>query len=70
LIVASALVQPDKKLASVGVASVLKKFKNKAFAKNCRREIIMECEKIGLSLEEFVTIALTSMQSKSKEIGL
>ena len=29
LIVASALVQPDKKLASVGVASVLKKFKNR-----------------------------------------
>ena len=70
LIVASALVQPDKKLSSVGVTSVLKKFKNKAFAKNCRREIIMECEKLGLSLEEFVTIALTSMQSISSQIGL
>lgn len=70
LIVACALVQPDKKLASVGVPSVIKKFKNKAFAKNCRREIIMECEKLGLSLEEFVKIALSSMQGIASEIGL
>ena len=70
LIVASALVQPDKKLASVSTQSVLKKFKNKSFAANCNREIIIECEKIGLTLEQFLEIGLKALQSISDKIGL
>lgn len=70
LIVASALVQPDKKLASVTPQSLLKKFKNKSFAANCSRDIIMECEKIGLTLDEFLKISLKALQKISNEIGL
>ncbi len=70
LIVASALVQPDKKLASVSPQSLLKKFKNKSFAANCNREIIMECEKIDLTLEQFLEISLKALQSISDKIGL
>ena len=41
LIVASALMQPDKKLSNVSLASLQKKFKNKKFAAGCDRSIIM-----------------------------
>ena len=70
LIIATTLVQPDKKLASVKAKSLMKKFKNKAFAANCKREIIAECEQIGLPLEEFLQISLTALQNIHKELGL
>lgn len=70
LIVASALVQPDKKLTSVKLSSLQKKFKNKSFAAKCNREIILECEKIGLSLDEFLGIGLRALQGISDELGL
>lgn len=70
LIVASALVQPDKKLASVRLESLQKKFKSKAFAAKCNREIILECEKINLSLNQFLDIGLKALQGISSELGL
>ena len=70
LIIAAALVQPDKKLASVKLKSLKKKFKQKAFAANCDREIILECEKAGISLDDFLKIGLESLQKISNEVGL
>jgi len=71
LIVATALVRPDKKLSSVEVKSVLKKFKDKSFAAGTRREDIKLCqEKLGLSLEEFMGICLKAMQDVAGELGL
>lgn len=70
LIVATALVYPDKRLASVKASSVIKRMKEKAFAKNVSRDVIMECEKIGLSLNEFVEISLKAMQEISEALGL
>ena len=70
LIFASALMQPDKKLVSVKLSSLKKKFKDSRFAANCGREIILECEKIGLSLEEFLDLSLKAMQEIAGEIGL
>ena len=70
LIVACALVQPDKKLASVTSESILKKLKQKAFAANVSREDIMLCEKLDLSLEEFVNLSLKAMQDISNDLGL
>lgn len=69
-IVACALVQPDKKLESVRPESVLKKFKKKEFARKVPREIIYDIEKIGLTKERLVEIALSAMQEISDEIGL
>jgi len=55
LIVASALVRPDKKLASVTIESVMKKFHQPSFAKGTRREDIELCKKrLGMELEEFI----------------
>jgi putative nucleotidyltransferase with HDIG domain len=70
LVVATALVYPDKKLASVKPKSIKKRMKQKAFAAGVNREIIMECEKIGLDLNEFCDIALGSMQGIADQIGL
>jgi putative nucleotidyltransferase with HDIG domain len=70
LIIATALVQPDKKLASVNVKSILKKFKIKSFAAKCNRQIILECEKIGLSLNQFLEISLKALQGISEQIEL
>ena len=70
-IVAVALTRPDKKLDSVEVASVLKKFPAKAFAKPVDRDQIKMCEeKLGIPLEEFVGLTLKAMQDISDDLGL
>lgn len=69
LIIASALIMPDKKLASLSIESLRKRFKNKKFAEKCSRELIMECEKAGIPLDEFLTIGITSLQSIADELG-
>lgn len=69
-IVAAALVQPDKKLASVKVDSLLKKFKAKEFARGANREQIQKCKELGLSLEEFLDLSLKAMQGISPQLGL
>jgi putative nucleotidyltransferase with HDIG domain len=70
LITATALVYPDKKVSSVKVKSITKRMKEKAFAASVRREVILECEKIGLSLDEFAEISLVAMQGIGEQIGL
>jgi predicted hydrolase (HD superfamily) len=70
LIMATALVYPDKKLASVKVKSVTKRMKEKAFAASVNRDIIRECERIGIPLEEFVQISLAAMQEQSELLGM
>ena len=61
LIAASALVQPDKKIASVKPASAVKKMKDKAFARSVNRDHIKLCEKLGLPLLDFMTLAVEAM---------
>lgn len=71
LITAVTLVRPDKKLSSVDVESVMKKFPQKNFAAGANREQILACEKeLNIPLEEFVEIALKAMQGISSELGL
>ncbi|HIP92105.1 MAG TPA: HDIG domain-containing protein [Thermotoga sp.] len=69
-IVAAALINPQKKLAPLDVSFLLRRFKEKAFAKGANREQMKKCEELGLSLEEFLQIALDSMKSISEELGL
>ncbi len=70
LIVATALVQPDKKIASVKVKSITKRMKEKAFAASVNRDTIRECEKLGLPLDEFVEISLGAMREIAGRLGL
>ncbi|MFZ2970305.1 MAG: lysine--tRNA ligase, partial [Minisyncoccia bacterium] len=70
LIISSAIMQPDKKLESVKLSSLKKKFKSKSFAANCSRDIIKECELAGIKLDDFLEIGLKSLQRISGELGL
>jgi len=70
LIVATALVYPDRKLASVKPKSVRKRIKEKAFAAGANRDIIRECEIGGIPLADFCDISLLAMQGIDAELGL
>lgn len=70
LIVATALVYPDKKIASVKPKSVLKRMKTPHFARAVSRDRIMECEKAGIGLNEFVELSIKAMSEISGELGL
>ncbi len=59
-----------KKISDMEVKGLKKKFKDKAFAAGCNREIIREIEKTGIPLDEFFQIAIDSMKSIKSEIGL
>ena len=64
------LMRPDKKLVNAEVKSIKKKFKDKSFASKVDRNVIMECEKLGFDLNEFIEIALNAMKEIADEIGL
>lgn len=71
LIIAVALVRPEKKLSVVTVDNVLSKWKKLDFAKGVNRDQIGLCEeKLGIKLPDFIDIVLKSMQSISSELGL
>ena len=70
MIVATTLVYPDKKISSVKLKSIIKRMKQKEFARSVNRDFIRECEKIGISLEEFAELILKAMQEISNELGL
>lgn len=70
LITACALVMPEKKLEGVTVESVIKKMKKKDFARGANREQIKSIEEIGITLQDFIEIALNSMKIISNTIGL
>ena len=70
LIYATTLVYPDKKIASVKYKSVRKRMKEKAFAASVNRDHILECEKIGIPLDEFIQLSVDAMRDISESIGL
>lgn len=72
LIIATALVRPDKSLASVKVKSIKKKFKQPSFAAGVNREEVIEgAEELGVDLwEEHIPTVLEAMQGIADELGL
>jgi len=44
--------------------------KEKAFAASVNRDNIMECEAIGIPLNEFVEISINAMKDISDQLGL
>jgi uncharacterized protein len=69
-ITAAALVRPDKSLANVEVRSLLKRWKEKAFARGASREQMATAEDLGMTREEFLALSLAAMQARSAELGL
>lgn len=70
LVVATALVYPDKKLASVKSSSIVKRMKQKEFARSVNRDHIKECELIGIPLDQFAQLSLEAMSGISQRLGL
>jgi len=69
-IVAAALVRPDRDLAAVELRSLLKRWKEKAFARGASREQMDTCTDLGLTREEFLALSLAAMQARAADIGL
>mgnify|MGYP003975407021 FL=1 len=69
LIYAYALMRGGK-ISDMESKGLKKKFKDKSFAANCDREIILEIEKTGLELSEFLELAIDAMKGIKDEIGL
>ncbi|MDP2233957.1 MAG: HDIG domain-containing protein [Actinomycetota bacterium] len=69
-IVAAALVRPEKKLEAVKLSSLLKRWKEKAFARGASREQMAACEELGFSREEFLALSLAAMQREAASVGL
>lgn len=70
LIVASALIHPDKKLKSIDEGFVVNRFGEKGFARGANRDAMKSCEDMGLTLEQFIGIGLNAMQEMDSELGL
>jgi len=71
LIIASALVHPQKNLSSLDTNFILKRFNEKNFAQGADREQIKTCEKeLGIPLADFIGICLSSMQKIAGSLEL
>jgi len=71
LVVATALVRPNKKLEEVTLKAVKKKWKDKAFARGVNRDDIVEgAEDLGVPLDEHIENVIEAMQGISDELGL
>ncbi|GBG56338.1 phosphohydrolase [Sporomusaceae bacterium FL31] len=63
-VIACALVRPDKSLENLEVKSVVKKMKDKAFAKAVNREtIIKSSEDMGIDLREHIQFIIQALAS-------
>jgi predicted hydrolase (HD superfamily) len=68
---ACALVKPTKSILDVEVKGVLKKMKDKAFARAVKREdMTAGAALLGLSIEEHVANCVAAMQARAAELGL
>ncbi len=68
---AVAYVRPSKSIEEVEVKSVLKKMKDKAFARAVNREDIKNgAEGIGIPIEEHIQFCIDAMKSKRELLGL
>lgn len=52
------------------VSGLKKKFEDKNFAAGVNRSIILECEQIGIPLDEFMQISIEAIKIIAKDVGL
>ncbi len=71
LVIAVALVKPNRALAEVDVASVRKKMRDKAFARGVRREdIVNGVAELGIPLDEHIANVIAALRGIAPELGL
>jgi putative nucleotidyltransferase with HDIG domain len=70
-ITAAALIRPTKSILDLEASSVRKRMKDKAFARNVKREDILKgAEELGVDLNEHITFVIKAMQGIADELGL
>jgi predicted hydrolase (HD superfamily) len=70
-ITAVTYVRPSKSVDEVEVKSVLKKMKDKAFARTVNREdIVKGAEQLGVQLEEHIQFCINAMKANKDLLGL
>jgi predicted hydrolase (HD superfamily) len=70
-ITAVAYVRPTKAVADVTPSSVLKKMKDKAFARPVNREEMLHgAESLGLDFDEHVAFVIEAMSENAEVLGL
>ncbi|HET9228893.1 MAG TPA: HD domain-containing protein [Thermoanaerobaculia bacterium] len=70
-VTAVALVKPSKAVKDVDVASVKKRFKEKAFARGVHREDIYQgTEELGVPLDEHIANVIQALQNESERLGI
>src|SRR5437879_7410583 len=70
-ITACALVKPGKSLSEVEAKSVRKKMKDKAFARNVKREdIVNGAADLGVDLEEHIAFCIEALKPIAAQLGL
>ena len=70
-VTAAALVRPSKSVLDLEAASVLKRMKDKAFARTVKRDDLRRgAEEIGLPLEEHIANIISFMRQRAEQIGL
>jgi putative nucleotidyltransferase with HDIG domain len=70
-VTAAALVRPSKSVADLEAASVLKRMKDKAFAKGVNRDDLRKgAEELGLALDVHITNVITFMRERRDVLGL
>ncbi len=70
LVGASALMRPSRSVADMEVSSVKKKFKDKAFAAGCSRDVIRKgAEELGWELDELFSKTILAMRSCEESVN-
>lgn len=70
-VVACCLVRPDKSINGLEVKSVVKKLKDKAFARGCSREdIILGAQELGIPMDQHVQNIITAQKLIATDLGI
>jgi len=70
-VTAAALVRPSRSILDLEASSVVKRMKDKAFARGVKREDLRAgAELLGLPLEEHITNVIRSMREQADALGL
>jgi len=70
-VTAASLVRPSKSVLDLEASSVIKRMKDKAFAKGVSRDDLRQgAEELGLPLDEHVTNVITFLRERAEALGL
>jgi putative nucleotidyltransferase with HDIG domain len=70
-VTAAALVRPSKSVLDLEASSVIKRMKDKAFARAVSREDLRKgAEEIGLPLDQHITNVIASLRDRADDLGL